>query len=99
MSNNTTKLQVPMDKDIRDALEARARSLGFDSAQAYIRVWAKAQAEGRTVNFGEDDWGEPSPEAVARWDQQIKEMEAEEKTGTAKSFDTLEGALEHLDSL
>lgn len=87
-----------MDKDVRDGLEKRARSLGFDSAQAYIRVWAKAQAEGRTVNFDEDSWGEPSPAAVARWDQQIKEMEAEEKADTAKSFNTVEEFMKDLRS-
>ena len=49
MSNTT--LHIPMDKTIRDNLEAKAKKLGFDSAQAYIRVWAKAEAEGRTLSF------------------------------------------------
>lgn len=60
------KLQVPIDKDVRDRLEARATNLGFDSVQAYIRFWAKAEVDGREVDFGEDNWGEPTPEAAAR---------------------------------
>ena len=63
MSNIT--LHVPMDVKVREQLETKAKKLGFDSAQAYIRVWAKAEAEGRTINFG-DDWGEPSNEAAER---------------------------------
>jgi len=47
----TTKLQIPIDQDVREGLERRARSLGFDSAQAYIRVWAKAEADGRKLDF------------------------------------------------
>jgi nucleoside-diphosphate-sugar epimerase len=54
-----------MDVKVREQLETKAKKLGFDSAQAYIRVWAKAEAEGRTINFG-DDWGEPSNEAAER---------------------------------
>jgi hypothetical protein len=63
---NNVKLQVPMDKDVRDGLEKRAASLGFDSAQAYIRFWAKAEVDGRKINLAVDDWGEPSPEAATR---------------------------------
>jgi hypothetical protein len=63
MSNIT--LHVPMDIKVREQLEIKAKKLGFDSAQAYIRVWAKAEAEGRIINFG-DNWGEPSNEAAER---------------------------------
>lgn len=63
---STVKLQVPMDKAVRDGLEKKAADLGFDSAQAYIRFWAKAEVDGRKVDLSVDDWGEPSPEAAAR---------------------------------
>lgn len=63
MSNIT--LHIPIDKTVRDRLELKAKRLGFDSAQAYIRVWAKAETEGRTISFG-DDWGEPSDYAATR---------------------------------
>jgi len=90
------KLQVPMDKKLRDELEKRALSLGFDSAQAYIRVWAKAETEGRHLNFDEDSWGEPSPEAIARWDKQIKEIEADKKAGKLKSYTSVEEFMKDL---
>lgn len=94
--SNTVKLQVPMDKSLRDAFEKRATSLGFDSAQAYIRFWAKAVVDGRRVDLDVDDWGEPSPEALARWAQQEKEIEAERQAGTLQSFSTVEEFMKDL---
>jgi hypothetical protein len=48
---SVTKLQIPIEQEVREGLERRAHSLGFDSAQAYIRVWAKAEADGRKLDF------------------------------------------------
>lgn len=53
-------------------LEAKAKKIGFDSAQAYIRVWAKAEAEGRILSFG-DEWGEPSEAAAKRLNKAAEE--------------------------
>lgn len=85
-----------MDENIRKGLETRARELGFDSAQAYIRVWAKAQAERRLIDFG-DDWGEPSDAAAARINKAA--AEAERGINVSKPFHTTEEALKHLRSL
>ena len=93
----TTKLQVPIDSDIRDGLEVRAKELGFDSAQAYIRVWAKAEAEGRNIDFGIDDWGEPSPAAIKRLNKATSE--ALRGRNLSKPFLTAQDALDHLASL
>ncbi len=85
----TTKLQIPIDQDVREGLELRARSLGFDSAQAYIRVWAKAEADGRKLDFD----GKAvvlSPEANARYEQMIAELDEEKKTGKVKEFTSVE---------
>ena len=85
MSNIT--LHVPMDKKVREQLEAKAKKLGFDSAQAYIRVWAKAEAEGRTIDFG-DDWGEPSDAATERLSRDAEEaMRGENISGPFESVD------------
>lgn len=65
-----------MDKDVLEGLKRRAEALGFDSAQALIRVWAKAEVDGRELSFG-DDWGEPSKEAAAR----LNKAAAEAKRG------------------
>lgn len=80
------KIQVPIDKDIRDKLEVRATKLGFDSVQAYIRFWAKAEVDGREVNYGEDDWGQPTDEAAARLNKWAEEAERDSKAGKLKSY-------------
>ncbi|QQR52272.1 hypothetical protein IPG36_06980 [bacterium] len=90
-----TKLQIPIDQDVRDGLERRARSLGFDSAQAYIRVWAKAEADGRKLDFD----GKAvvlSPEANARYEQMIADLDAEKKSGKIKEFSSVEDFMNDL---
>ncbi len=82
-----------MDKKIRDGLEAKAKKLGFDSAQAYIRVWAKAEAEGRVVSFG-DEWGRPSDEAAARLNKIADE--ARRGINVSGPFKTVEDFLKDL---
>ena len=91
----TTKLQIPIDQDVREGLERRARSLGFDSAQAYIRVWAKAEADGRKLDFD----GKAvvlSPEANARYEQMIAELDEEKKSGDVKEFTSVEDFMKDL---
>jgi len=90
-----TKLQIPIDQDVREGLERRARSLGFDSAQAYIRVWAKAEADGRKLDFD----GKAvvlSPEANARYEQMIAELDEERKAGNIKEFTSVEDFMKDL---
>lgn len=86
-----------MDKAVRTQLEAKAKRLGFDSAQAYIRVWAKAEAEGRNIDYGTDDWGEPSPAAVKRLNKATDE--ALRGKNISGPFLTAQDALDHLASL
>jgi len=91
----TTKLQIPIDQDVREGLERRARSLGFDSAQAYIRVWAKAEADGRKLDFD----GKAvvlSPEANARYEKMIKELDDDKKAGKVKEFHSVEDFMKDL---
>lgn len=95
MSNVT--LHIPMDKTVRTRLEAKAKGLGFDSAQAYIRVWAKAEVEGRSVDYDIDDWGEPSQAATKRLNKATDE--ALRGKNTSGPFLTTQDALDHLASL
>ncbi|HEU4914625.1 MAG TPA: hypothetical protein VFT16_04465 [Candidatus Saccharimonadales bacterium] len=91
----TIKLQIPIDQEVRDGLERRARSLGFDSAQAYIRVWAKAEADGRKLDFD----GRAvvlSPEANARYEQMIAELDVEKKASKVKEFHSVEEFMKDL---
>lgn len=94
---NTTTLHIPMDKTIRSKLEAKAKKLGFDSAQAYIRVWAKAEAEGRILSFDDDEWGEPSEAAVKRLNKAAEE--AKQGKNVSEPFSGVEDMMAHLDSL
>jgi antitoxin component of RelBE/YafQ-DinJ toxin-antitoxin module len=91
----TTKLQVPIDQEVREGLERRARSLGFDSAQAYIRVWAKAEAEGRKLDF-DGKTVVLSPEANARYEKMIAEFEEEKKAGKVKEFTNVDDLMKDL---
>ena len=86
-----------MDTAVRDNLETKAKRLGFDSAQAYIRVWAKAEAEGRSIDYGIDDWGEPSPAAAKRLNKTTSE--ALRGKNISKPYLTAQNALDHLESL
>ncbi|HVV25771.1 MAG TPA: hypothetical protein VHC21_01955 [Candidatus Saccharimonadales bacterium] len=36
------KFQVPIEKEVYQKLKKQAEELGFDSAQAYVRFWAKS---------------------------------------------------------
>jgi len=86
---NTTKIQVPIDKDVRDGLEKRAKELGFDSAQAYIRVWAKAEAEGRKLDF-DSNIIILSPDANKRYSKMIGELDEEKNKEEIESFESVE---------
>lgn len=54
--NKIVTIQIPIEKEMRDALHRKAHFLGFDSIQAYIRFWAKAEVEGREVEVGAQGW-------------------------------------------
>lgn len=80
-----------MEKSVRDGLEQRAKRLGFDSAQAYIRVWAKAEIENRELDFGEPELMTPKMEQHI--EQAEKEIAAGETVGPFDSVDTFLRAL------
>lgn len=86
-----------MSRDVRDALEEYATKMGFDSAQAYIRFIAKSVADGRKVDLGEDDWGQPSPAAAKRLNKAAEE--AKRGINVSEPFYTAEEAMAHLDNL
>ncbi len=84
-----------MDQDVRDGLERRARSLGFDSAQAYLRAWAKAEADGRKLDFD----GKSivlSPEANARYEEMIADPAIDKKTGKVVEFISVDDFMKDL---
>src|SRR6266496_930713 len=84
---STVKLQVPIDKEIKDEWESYAHRNGFDSLQAYIRFLAKADIDGRRVNLEESV--RLSPEAEARYAREISEHEALRREGKVKSYNNV----------
>jgi hypothetical protein len=64
--SDTSTIHVPLEPTIRKKFAMRAKQLGFDSAQAYLRVIIKATVDGRRIDLDVDDWGQPSDEAAAR---------------------------------
>ena len=91
----TTKLQVPIDSEVRDRLEIRAKELGFDSAQAYIRFWAKSEVEGRKIDFG-SPMVTLSSEADSRYEKAIKDMSILRKEGKLKTYTSVNEFMEDL---
>lgn len=89
MSNIST-LHIPVDNAVRKKFTARAKQLGFDSAQAYLRVMIKATVDGRRIDLNVDEWSEPSPEAVARLNKAAKDAKADKNLSgpfrTAEEF-------------
>lgn len=94
-NSNITTLHIPIDARVRRQLDAKAKRLGFDSAQAYIRVWAQAEVDGRILDFG-DEWGEPTPEAAARLNRWTEEAIAESKAGKLPRFTNVDDMMEYL---
>lgn len=64
--SNTSTVHVPLEPAIRKKFTAKAKQLGFDSAQAYLRVIIKAAVDGRRIDLNVDEWGEPSDAAATR---------------------------------
>jgi hypothetical protein len=93
-SMSQVKLQIPMDKSVRDGLEKRAKDLGFDSAQAYIRFWAKAQADGRSYYLGEPEQMTPEMEKIA--EDAMREIAAGD---VSPAFDNAQDAIDYLDNI
>ncbi|HSX06481.1 MAG TPA: hypothetical protein VLG92_02070 [Candidatus Saccharimonadia bacterium] len=64
--SDTSTIHVPLEPTIRKKFAAQAKQLGFDSAQAYLRVLIKAAVDGRRIDLDVDEWGQPSDEAAVR---------------------------------
>lgn len=95
--SDTSTIHVPLDPIVRKQLTAKAKQLGFDSAQAYLRVIIKAAVDGRRINLDLDDWGEPSPQAVARLNTWTAEAIADSEAGNLPSFTDLNSMMEYLE--
>ena len=64
--SDTSTIHIPLEPKVRKQFTAKAKQLGFDSAQSYLRVMIKAVVDGRRIDLDMDTWGEPSDSAAAR---------------------------------
>lgn len=87
MSDSST-IHVPLEPKVRKQFTLKAKQLGFDSAQAYLRVMIKAIVDGRRIDLEIDEWGEPSDAAAERLNQAAED---------AKKGISLSGPFESVD--
>lgn len=92
--SDTSTIHVPLDPAIRKRFTAQAKQLGFDSAQAYLRVLIKAAVDGRRIDLDMDEWGSPSDEAAARLNKAAEE--AKKNIGLSGPFGTVEDFMKDL---
>ena len=64
--SDTSTIHIPVEPTIRKKFTAKAKRLGFDSAQAYLQVIIKAAVDGRRIDLDVDEWGQPSDAAATR---------------------------------
>ena len=95
--SDTSTIHVPLDAAVRKQLTVKAKQLGFDSAQAYLRVIIKAVVDGRRINLDLDDRGEPSAEAAARLNKWTTEAIIDSDAGKLPSFTDAKSMMEYLD--
>jgi len=88
MSNPSSTIHIPLEPAIRKKFTAKAKQLGFDSAQAYLRVIIKATVDGRRIDLDINDWGEPSDAAAARLNKAAADAKEDKNlSGPFKSVD------------
>lgn len=100
MSNTTVKLQIPLERSLRDKIEKHARAMGFGSVQDFTRVmYSTVVNNNLKFNLSSSADVQLSPEAEARYAKQLIEHEIDRKAGKVKSFSDPEAALNFLHSL
>lgn len=94
---SATSLHIPLQTAVRKKFTAKAKRLGFDSAQAYLRVLIQANVDNRMIDFDADTWGSPSPQAVARLNKATEEALADSSAGKLPSFTNAANMMGYLD--
>lgn len=94
--SDTSTIHVPIELAIRKKFTAKAKQLGFDSAQAYLRVIIKAAVDGRRIDLDVDDWGVPPRQAAARLNKDTAEAITASKAGELTGFTDAKSMMEYL---
>lgn len=96
MSNTTVKLQIPLDKSLRDAVDNHARQLGFSSVQDFTRVMYSTIVRDNLKFSLSNSEEHISPVAEARYEKMLLEHLADKKAGKVKTYTDIEDFLADL---
>jgi len=100
MNNPTVKLQIPLNKSLRDQVAKHAQAQGFSSIQDFTRVMYTTLIRQNTqINLVSHNEERLSPAAEARYARQLNQYEKDKKAGQVESFDDVEDALNFLHSV
>lgn len=72
---NSTILQVPINKNIRDRAATAAEKMGFSSLQEIVRLFLTKVAKDE-VNFTLEESVQLSPKAIKRYDKIIDDIDS-----------------------
>lgn len=87
---NTTIIQVPVTKSLRDAAASAAEDFGFSSIQESIRVFLKQLASKKLAISFTPKAVQLSPKAAARYDKILDDIESgKEPVYETKNIDDL----------
>lgn len=90
---NTTILQVPIKKNIRDQAATAAEKMGFSSLQEVVRLFLGKVAR-QEVNFNFEETIQLSPKAIKRYDKIIDEIDSGK--AKLKTFTDVDSLMKHL---
>ena len=85
MSNTTVKVQIPLDKSLRDAIDKHARQLGFSSVQDFTRVMYSAVVRDK-LKFSLKGSEELSPAAETRYEKMTNLVYIEQALDEADAY-------------
>lgn len=72
---NTTVLQIPINRNLREQAAVAAEKLGFSSLQETVRVFLKKLASGE-IGLRFEETLQLSPKAIKRYNKMIDEVES-----------------------
>lgn len=90
---NSTILQVPINKNIRDQAAIAAEKMGFSSLQEVIRLFLSKVAKNE-VNFSFEETVQLSPKAIKRYNRIIDEIDSGK--AKLKTFTDVNSLMKHL---
>ena len=96
MRNTTVKLQIPLDKSLRDAVDKHARQLGFSSVQDFTRVMYSTVISDNLKFSLSNSEERISPAAEARYEQMLVEHVADKKASKVKTYTDIDDFLADL---